>query len=362
MEKKTCHALYATAAAALLFGLTPATKILADEITPTDEIKAEQTTQETSEQATQETTTDETTPVVNEEDPNVSATPVQTEDEQKTYSLTLDNSMPGVTVPKMTNYTSGKETPLPVLKKDGMKFNGWIYFIDGDMHRTNSIPANVKGDLACYAAWKADYRITNDKDQKWTKGSNTPLTIKINSVHENFYTLSINGKVLNTDDYKYSYINVNNGNMDGYDFYDNYYNDGTIIQIQPSYLESLPVGQPFNLHIVYGYPKEVSTGPLMVDCEVDGTLTVTPAQSVDNTKTTPSTSSNTALSTTANMTSPNAKMSATNTFSTTTTTQTSTDVSSVDTGVADHSGSLIGAALISALGALGLPILKKRNQ
>ena len=49
MEKKTCHALYAAAAAALLFGLTPATKILADEITPTDEIKAEQTTQETSE-------------------------------------------------------------------------------------------------------------------------------------------------------------------------------------------------------------------------------------------------------------------------------------------------------------------------
>ena len=58
----------------------------------------------------------------------------------------------------------------------------------------------------------------------------------------------------------------------------------------------------------------------MVDCEVDGTLTVTPAQSVDNTKTTPSTSSNTASSTTANMTSPNAKMSATNTSSTTTTT------------------------------------------
>lgn len=47
MREKTYHALYAAAAAALVFGITPATKVLADEASPIDETTTEQTTQET---------------------------------------------------------------------------------------------------------------------------------------------------------------------------------------------------------------------------------------------------------------------------------------------------------------------------
>ena len=111
--------------------------MLADEASPIDETTTEQTTQET--------TTQEATPVV-QEDPNVSATPVQAQ-EQQTYSLTLSDSMPGVSVPEMTSYTSGVETPLPELKKDGLKFLGWICVNNSDLEGLqHSIPANITGE------------------------------------------------------------------------------------------------------------------------------------------------------------------------------------------------------------------------
>lgn len=199
MREKTYHALYAAAAAALVFGFTPATKVLADEASPIDETTTEQTTQET--------TTQEATPVV-QEDPNVSATPVQAQ-EQQTYSLTLSNKMPGVSVPEMTSYTSGVETPLPELKKDGLKFLGWVCYNNSDMEGPqHGIPANITGELKFFAVWDADYRITNGKDATWTKGSQTPLTLKINSSLGDFDKILMNGKPLNENDYKITYVDV----------------------------------------------------------------------------------------------------------------------------------------------------------
>ena len=278
MREKTYHALYAAAAAALVFGFTPATKVLADEASPIDETTTEQTTQET--------TTQEATPVV-QEDPNVSATPVQAQ-EQQTYSLTLSNKMPGVSVPEMTSYTSGVETPLPELKKDGLTFGGWICVNNSDlMGPQHSIPANITGELKFFTVWNADYRITNGKDATWTKGSQTPLTLKINSSLGDFDKILMNGKPLNENDYKITYVDV------GEQYLASYYNNGTIIQVMPSYLESLPVGQALKVHIVYGPDNEVGVTGFHTHCEMDGTLTIVAAQNVNGTNTTNANGTNT---------------------------------------------------------------------
>lgn len=342
MREKTYHALYAAAAAALVFGITPATKVLADEASPIDETTTEQTTQET--------TTQEATPVV-QEDPNVSATPVQAQ-EQQTYSLTLSNKMPGVSAPEMTSYTSGVETPLPELEKDGLKFGGWVCFNNSDLEGPqHSIPANITGELKFFAVWDADYRITNGKDATWTKGSQTPLTLKINSSLGDFDKILMNGKPLNENDYKITYVDV------GEQYLASYYNNGTIIQVMPSYLESLPVGQALKVHIVYGPDKEVGVAGFRTHCEMDGTLTIVAAQSVNGTNTTNANGTNTVSANT------NKKGTFTNAATATPIKEEkSTTTSSVDTGVSSHSGTWFVAALASAIGALGLPILKKRNQ
>ena len=340
MREKTYHALYAAAAAALVFGFTPATKVLADEASPIDETTTEQTTQET--------TTQEATPVV-QEDPNVSATPVQAQ-EQQTYSLALSDSMPGVSVPEMTSYTSGVETPLPELEKDGLKFLGWICVNNSDLEGLqHSIPANITGELKFFTAWDADYHITNGKDAKWIKGSQTPLTLKINSQLGNFDKILMNGKPLNENDYKITYVDV------GERYSTSYYNNGTIIQVMPSYLESLPVGQALKVHIVYGPDDEVMSIGFHTHCEMDGTLTIAAAQSVNGTNTTNANGTNTVSANT------NKKGTSTN-AATPIKEEKSTTTSSVDTGVSSHSGTWFVAALASAIGALGLPILKKRNQ
>ena len=340
MREKTYHALYAAAAAALVFGFTPATKVLADEASPIDETTTEQTTQET--------TTQEATPVV-QEDPNVSATPVQAQ-EQQTYSLALSDSMPGVSVPEMTSYTSGVETPLPELKKDGLKFLGWICVNNSDLEGLqHSIPANITGELKFFTAWDADYHITNGKDATWIKGSQTPLTLKINSQLGNFDKILMNGKPLNENDYKITYVDV------GERYSTSYYNNGTIIQVMPSYLESLPVGQALKVHIVYGPDDEVMSIGFHTHCEMDGTLTIAAAQSVNGTNTTNANGTNTVSANT------NKKGTSTN-AATPIKEEKSTTTSSVDTGVSSHSGTWFVAALASAIGALGLPILKKRNQ
>lgn len=334
MREKTYHALYAAAAAALVFGITPATKVLADEASPIDETTTEQTTQET--------TTQEATPVV-QEDPNVSATPVQAQ-EQQTYSLTLSNKMPGVSVPEMTSYISGVETPLPELKKDGLTFGGWICVNNSDlMGPQHSIPANITGELKFFTVWNADYRITNGKDATWTKGSQTPLTLKINSQLGNFDKILMNGKPLNKNDYKITYVDV------GKRYLASYYNNGTIIQVMPSYLESLPVGQALKVHIVYGPDDEVQSAGFRTHCEMDGTLTIAAAQSVNGTNTVSVNTNKKGTSTNAATATPIKE-------------EKSTTTSSVDTGVSSHSGTWFVAALASAIGALGLPILKKRNQ
>lgn len=334
MREKTYHALYAAAAAALVFGFTPATKVLADEASPIDETTTEQTTQET--------TIQEATPVV-QEDPNVSATPVQAQ-EQQTYSLTLSNKMPGVSVPEMTSYTSGVETPLPELEKDGLKFGGWVCFNNSDLEGPqHSIPANITGELKFFAVWDADYRITNGKDATWTKGSQTPLTLKINSSLGDFDKILMNGKPLNENDYKITYVDV------GEQYLASYYNNGTIIQVMPSYLESLPVGQALKVHIVYGPDKEVGVAGFRTHCEMDGTLTIAAAQSVNGTNTVSVNTNKKGTSTNAATATPIKE-------------EKSTTTSSVDTGVLSHSGTWFVAALASAIGALGLPILKKRNQ
>lgn len=340
MREKTYHALYAAAAAALVFGFTPATKVLADEASPIDETTTEQTTQET--------TTQEATPVV-QEDPNVSATPVQAQ-EQQTYSLALSDSMPGVSVPEMTSYTSGVETPLPELEKDGLKFLGWICVNNSDLEGLqHSIPANITGELKFFTAWDADYHITNGKDATWIKGSQTPLTLKINSQLGNFDKILMNGKPLNENDYKITYVDV------GERYSTSYYNNGTIIQVMPSYLESLPVGQALKVHIVYGPDDEVMSIGFHTHCEMDGTLTIAAAQSVNGTNTTNANGTNTVSANT------NKKGTSTN-AATPIKEEKSTTTSSVDTGVSSHSGTWFVAALASAIGALGLPILKKRNQ
>ena len=340
MREKTYHALYAAAAAALVFGFTPATKVLADEASPIDETTTEQTTQET--------TTQEATPVV-QEDPNVSATPVQAQ-EQQTYSLALSDSMPGVSVPEMTSYTSGVETPLPELEKDGLKFLGWICVNNSDLEGLqHSIPANITGELKFFTAWDADYHITNGKDATWIKGSQTPLTLKINSQLGNFDKILMNGKPLNENDYKITYVDV------GERYSTSYYNNGTIIQVMPSYLESLPVGQSLKVHIVYGPDDEVMSIGFHTHCEMDGTLTIAAAQSVNGTNTTNANGTNTVSANT------NKKGTSTN-AATPIKEEKSTTTSSVDTGVSSHSGTWFVAALASAIGALGLPILKKRNQ
>ena len=340
MREKTYHALYAAAAAALVFGFTPATKVLADEASPIDETTTEQTTQET--------TTQEATPVV-QEDPNVSATPVQAQ-EQQTYSLALSDSMPGVSVPEMTSYTSGVETPLPELEKDGLKFLGWICVNNSDLEGLqHSIPANITGELKFFTAWDADYHITNGKDATWIKGSQTPLTLKINSQLGNFDKILMNGKPLNENDYKITYVDV------GERYSTSYYNNGTIIQVMPSYLESLPVGQALKVHIVYGPDDEVQSAGFRTHCEMDGTLTIAAAQSVNGTNTTNANGTNTVSANT------NKKGTSTN-AATPIKEEKSTTTSSVDTGVSSHSGTWFVAALASAIGALGLPILKKRNQ
>lgn len=340
MREKTYHALYAAAAAALVFGFTPATKVLADEASPIDETTTEQTTQET--------TTQEATPVV-QEDPNVSATPVQAQ-EQQTYSLALSDSMPGVSVPEMTSYTSGVETPLPELEKDGLKFLGWICVNNSDLEGLqHSIPANITGELKFFTAWDADYHITNGKDATWIKGSQTPLTLKINSQLGNFDKILMNGKPLNENDYKITYVDV------GERYLTSYYNNGTIIQVMPSYLESLPVGQALKVHIVYGPDDEVMSIGFHTHCEMDGTLTIAAAQSVNGTNTTNANGTNTVSANT------NKKGTSTN-AATPIKEEKSTTTSSVDTGVSSHSGTWFVAALASAIGALGLPILKKRNQ
>lgn len=336
MREKTYHALYAAAAAALVFGFTPATKVLADEASPIDETTTEQTTQET--------TTQEATPVV-QEDPNVSATPVQAQ-EQQTYSLTLSDSMPGVSVPEMTSYTSGVETPLPELEKDGLKFRGWVCFNNSDLYGyglQHSIPANITGELKFFAAWDADYHITNGKDATWIKGSQTPLTLKINSQLGDFDKILMNGKPLNKNDYKITYVDV------GKRYLASYYNNGTIIQVMPSYLESLPVGQALKVHIVYGPDNEVGVAGFHTHCEMDGTLTIAAAQSVNGTNTVSVNTNKKGTSTNAATATPIKE-------------EKSTTTSSVDTGVSSHSGTWFVAALASAIGALGLPILKKRNQ
>ena len=342
MREKTYHALYAAAAAALVFGFTPATKVLADEASPIDETTTEQTTQET--------TTQEATPVV-QEDPNVSATPVQAQ-EQQTYSLALSDSMPGVSVPEMTSYTSGVETPLPELEKDGLKFLGWICVNNSDLEGLqHSIPANITGELKFFTAWDADYHITNGKDATWIKGSQTPLTLKINSQLGNFDKILMNGKPLNENDYKITYVDV------GERYSTSYYNNGTIIQVMPSYLESLPVGQALKVHIVYGPDDEVMSIGFHTHCEMDGTLTIAAAQSVNGTNTTNANGTNTVSANT------NKKGTSTNAATATPIKEEkSTTTSSVDTGVSSHSGTWFVAALASAIGALGLPILKKRNQ
>ena len=340
MREKTYHALYAAAAAELVFGFTPATKVLADEASPIDETTTEQTTQET--------TTQEATPVV-QEDPNVSATPVQAQ-EQQTYSLALSDSMPGVSVPEMTSYTSGVETPLPELEKDGLKFLGWICVNNSDLEGLqHSIPANITGELKFFTAWDADYHITNGKDATWIKGSQTPLTLKINSQLGNFDKILMNGKPLNENDYKITYVDV------GERYSTSYYNNGTIIQVMPSYLESLPVGQALKVHIVYGPDDEVMSIGFHTHCEMDGTLTIAAAQSVNGTNTTNANGTNTVSANT------NKKGTSTN-AATPIKEEKSTTTSSVDTGVSSHSGTWFVAALASAIGALGLPILKKRNQ
>ena len=340
MREKTYHALYAAAAAALVFGFTPATKVLADEASPIDETTTEQTTQET--------TTQEATPVV-QEDPNVSATPVQAQ-EQQTYSLALSDSMPGVSVPEMTSYTSGVETPLPELEKDGLKFLGWICVNNSDLEGLqHSIPANITGELKFFTAWDADYHITNGKDATWIKGSQTPLTLKINSQLGNFDKILMNGKPLNENDYKITYVDV------GERYSTSYYNNGTIIQVMPSYLESLPVGQALKVHIVYGPDDEVMSIGFHTHCEMDVTLTIAAAQSVNGTNTTNANGTNTVSANT------NKKGTSTN-AATPIKEEKSTTTSSVDTGVSSHSGTWFVAALASAIGALGLPILKKRNQ
>ena len=340
MREKTYHALYAAAAAALVFGFIPATKVLADEASPIDETTTEQTTQET--------TTQEATPVV-QEDPNVSATPVQAQ-EQQTYSLALSDSMPGVSVPEMTSYTSGVETPLPELEKDGLKFLGWICVNNSDLEGLqHSIPANITGELKFFTAWDADYHITNGKDATWIKGSQTPLTLKINSQLGNFDKILMNGKPLNENDYKITYVDV------GERYSTSYYNNGTIIQVMPSYLESLPVGQALKVHIVYGPDDEVMSIGFHTHCEMDGTLTIAAAQSVNGTNTTNANGTNTVSANT------NKKGTSTN-AATPIKEEKSTTTSSVDTGVSSHSGTWFVAALASAIGALGLPILKKRNQ
>ena len=314
--------------------------MLADEASPIDETTTEQTTQET--------TTQEATPVV-QEDPNVSATPVQAQ-EQQTYSLTLSNKMPGVSVPEMTSYTSGVETPLPELKKDGLKFLGWICVNNSDLEGLqHSIPANITGELKFFTVWNADYRITNGKDATWTKGSQTPLTLKINSQLGNFDKILMNGKPLNKNDYKITYVDV------GKRYLASYYNNGTIIQVMPSYLESLPVGQALKVHIVYGPDDEVMSIGFHTHCEMDGTLTIAAAQSVNGTNTTNANGTNTVSANT------NKKGTSTN-AATPIKEEKSTTTSSVDTGVSSHSGTWFVAALASAIGALGLPILKKRNQ
>lgn len=334
MREKTYHALYAAAAAALVFGITPATKVLADEASPIDETTTEQTTQET--------TTQEATPVV-QEDPNVSATPVQAQ-EQQTYSLALSDSMPGVSVPEMTSYTSGVETPLPELEKDGLKFLGWICVNNSDLEGLqHSIPANITGELKFFTAWDADYHITNGKDATWIKGSQTPLTLKINSQLGNFDKILMNGKPLNKNDYKITYVDV------GKRYLASYYNNGTIIQVMPSYLESLPVGQALKVHIVYGPDDEVQSAGFRTHCEMDGTLTIAAAQSVNGTNTVSVNTNKKGTSTNAATATPIKE-------------EKSTTTSSVDTGVSSHSGTWFVAALASAIGALGLPILKKRNQ
>lgn len=314
--------------------------MLADEASPIDETTTEQTTQET--------TTQEATPVV-QEDPNVSATPVQAQ-EQQTYSLALSDSMPGVSVPEMTSYTSGVETPLPELEKDGLKFLGWICVNNSDLEGLqHSIPANITGELKFFTAWDADYHITNGKDATWIKGSQTPLTLKINSQLGNFDKILMNGKPLNENDYKITYVDV------GERYSTSYYNNGTIIQVMPSYLESLPVGQALKVHIVYGPDDEVMSIGFHTHCEMDGTLTIAAAQSVNGTNTTNANGTNTVSANT------NKKGTSTN-AATPIKEEKSTTTSSVDTGVSSHSGTWFVAALASAIGALGLPILKKRNQ
>ena len=314
--------------------------MLADEASPIDETTTEQTTQET--------TTQEATPVV-QEDPNVSATPVQAQ-EQQTYSLALSDSMPGVSVPEMTSYTSGVETPLPELEKDGLKFLGWICVNNSDLEGLqHSIPANITGELKFFTAWDADYHITNGKDATWIKGSQTPLTLKINSQLGNFDKILMNGKPLNENDYKITYVDV------GERYSTSYYNNGTIIQVMPSYLESLPVGQALKVHIVYGPDDEVMSIGFHTHCEMDGTLTIAAAQSVNGTNTTNANGTNTVSANT------NKKGTSTN-AATPIKEEKSTTTSSVDTGVSSHSGTWFVAALASAIGALGPPILKKRNQ
>lgn len=308
--------------------------MLADEASPIDETTTEQTTQET--------TTQEATPVV-QEDPNVSATPVQAQ-EQQTYSLALSDSMPGVSVPEMTSYTSGVETPLPELEKDGLKFLGWICVNNSDLEGLqHSIPANITGELKFFTAWDADYHITNGKDATWTKGSQTPLTLKINSSLGDFDKILMNGKPLNENDYKITYVDV------GKRYLASYYNNGTIIQVMPSYLESLPVGQALKVHIVYGPDDEVQSAGFRTHCEMDGTLTIAAAQSVNGTNTVSVNTNKKGTSTNAATATPIKE-------------EKSTTTSSVDTGVSSHSGTWFVAALASAIGALGLPILKKRNQ
>lgn len=260
--------------------------------------------------------------------------------------------MPGVSVPEMTSYTSGVETPLPELKKDGLTFGGWICVNNSDlMGPQHSIPANITGELKFFTVWNADYRITNGKDATWTKGSQTPLTLKINSSLGDFDKILMNGKPLNENDYKITYVDV------GEQYLSSYYNNGTIIQVMPSYLESLPVGQALKVHIVYGPDDEVMSIGFHTHCEMDGTLTIVAAQSVNGTNTTNANGTNTvSVNTNKKGTSTNAAT------ATPIKEEKSTTTSSVDTGVSSHSGTWFVAALASAIGALGLPILKKRNQ
>lgn len=88
---------------------------------------------------------------------------------------------------------------------------------------------------------------------------------------------------------------------------------------------------------------------------MDGTLTIAAAQSVNGTNTTNANGTNTVAANT------NKKGTSTN-AATPIKEEKSTTTSSVDTGVSSHSGTWFVAALASAIGALGLPILKKRNQ